>query len=100
MILLFFALALPPQVPDLPQYPPLPQTPQLDPYETLLARILAGDRVLVASGVPAPPGYESIEIPGEVGLFECWRESGKPMMRPMTQAVTVQRIVNQGICFT
>ena len=106
MLLLFMmSIGVPPQAPDLPQTPPLPQVVvEVTPYSQLLSRIHAGERVRVASGVPTPAGYEPIEIPGEVGLFECFLEAGKPMMRPMirpmTASVFVPRIVNQEACFT
>ena len=103
-LVLHCSLCLPPQTPPVPQAPPIPHGPKLSTYETLLQRIRSGERVRVASGVPAPAGFESVEIPGETGLFECFEESGKPMMRPisrpMIQAVNVQRIVLQEACFT
>lgn len=72
--------------------------PQVDPYETLLLRVQAGEKVLVASGIPNPPGFEFIQIPGEQGLFECWKENNKAMMRKVTIPVVHRSIpVN---CFT
>ena len=105
VFLVLWSITLPPQAPEIPQSPPLPQVVvEVTPYSQLLSRIRAGERVLVASGVPAPAGFEAIEIPGEVGLFECWLQAGKPMMRPITKPMTtaafVPRIVNQEVCFT
>lgn len=105
VFLVLLSITLPPQAPEVPQTPPLPQVVvEVTPYSQLLSRVRAGERVLVASGVPALPGFESIEIPGEMGLFECWQEAGKPMMRPFTRPMTagvfVPRIVNQEACFT
>lgn len=107
VFLVLWSITLPPQAPEVPQAPPVPQSPvvvEVTPYSQLLNRIRAGERVHVASDVPAPTGFESIEIPDEVGLFECWCEAGKPMMRPiirpMTASVLVPRIVLQEACFT
>lgn len=89
MMLLTLCLCLPPQTPPVPQAPPIAQGPTLSAYDVLLARIRSGERVRVASGVPTPFGFESIEIPGEIGLFECFLEAGKPMMRPITTTAFV-----------
>ena len=100
MLLLMISLSLPPQAPPPPQVPVIPQVVvEVTPYSQLLARIHAGERVRVASGVPTPAGYEPIEIPGEVGLFECFLQDGKPMMRPVSTTAFVQAI-NPVVCFT
>lgn len=82
-------ILLPPQTPPVPQSPPIVQGPTLSAYDVLLARVRAGERVRVASGVPAPTGFESVEIPCETGLFECFLEAGKPMMRPIVTTAFV-----------
>lgn len=98
----YLALSLPPQAPPPPQVPVIPQVVvEVTPYIQLLARIRAGERVRVASGVPTPAGFEPIEIPGEVGLFECWLQDGKPMMREIV--LSTSRVVlttNPVVCRT
>lgn len=59
VFLVLCCIALPPQAPDLPQAPPVPQVVvEVTPYSQLLARIRAGERVRVASGVATPVGFE------------------------------------------
>lgn len=98
--ILMYGLCLPPQTPPVPQTPPIPHGPKLSTYEALLQRIRAGERVRVASGVPAPAGFESVAIPGETGLFECFEESGKPMMRTVTITSRIVPVTNPVVCFT
>lgn len=99
-LMVMISLSLPPQAPPPPQVPTIPQVVvEATPYSQLLSRIRAGEHVRVASGVSAPAGFELIEIPGEVGLFECFLEAGKPMMRPVGTTAFVQA-TNPVVCFT
>lgn len=76
------------------------QAPVVQDYQQLVKRVQSGEKVLVASNVTAPSGFESISIPGEKGLWECFLENGKPMMKPVVLSTTFVPSTTPIICRT
>lgn len=91
-VLLTFTLAGPPQAPEPPQAPVPIQAPVqiADPYATLYARIAAGEKLIVYSGVPMPRGTVGaveVRIPGEEsGIYFAYpRPDGTPTIERLVE---------------
>ena len=75
-------------------------------YATLYARVMAGERVLVANGVPAGAGVVACKIPGEPkGTYECWLETRQVceggtcriVKSPQMKPVTIPQVMPPGV---